>query len=328
MTHWFYLYIVWWFPPFVLIALLADLRRCRSRRGTDEDLLDRAARGRSIRRHRGSPSPMGPRRPSRTAPASGQEPLDGLFALDADHTAARAGHPDVGDVGGAAGSTRASAVGTCVCVPTTAARGRRGASPSRPSRWSPRRGSRRSRSPPCSRQLAEQPVGRRGKGMARRPTKHCPLRLMTAQRTRPSRAPCGRGRDCSRGSSRAGRSGPVVEERVDLAVTVDVVSGRDHVRARVEDFLAVRSVMPSPPATFSPLVTTSRACRSIRRQDILDRLPSRLADDVADERIRGARTCALYTIGASPETSAACERRRRRCWRRSSCGRATAGGRH
>ena len=46
---------------------------------------------------------------------------DRLLAADADHAAARAGHADVGDVRGALGRTRASAVGTCVCVPTTAA---------------------------------------------------------------------------------------------------------------------------------------------------------------------------------------------------------------
>ena len=49
--------------------------------------------------------------------------------LHSDYSVVRTGHADIGDIGRALGKTRSSAVGTCVCVPTTAV--------TRPSRYQP-----------------------------------------------------------------------------------------------------------------------------------------------------------------------------------------------
>ena len=144
LHHWFYLYIL-----LVLAALvvLAGDWATLSSRSRHEHLLDRLARAR--RSPTSTTAPITQTSSSAVSKRTGiwvRKRLQRLLPLDADHARARAGHPDVGDdrrSRRAARGRRRSARG-CGCR-RPRRRGRRGASPSPPSRWSPRRGSRRRR---------------------------------------------------------------------------------------------------------------------------------------------------------------------------------------
>ena len=94
LEHWFYLYLVW-FLPLALVALFSGrrivsielrARRPRAGGGADDHGHQPRVLVRGVVAHR----------------HLGAEDRDRLLALDADHAAARAGHPDVGDVGGPA----------------------------------------------------------------------------------------------------------------------------------------------------------------------------------------------------------------------------------
>ena len=145
MHHWFYLYIVW-FYPLLLVAMAAVTSR-------------------EPRRRRREPAPARSSRPvpvwltSTTAPITQTSSsavskrvgiwvisdAERLLRLDPEHAGPRPGHADVGDERGPL-RQHPGVGGRHVGVGAEAPRrpGRRGASPSPPSRWSPRRGSRRS----------------------------------------------------------------------------------------------------------------------------------------------------------------------------------------
>ena len=91
LEHWFYLYLVW-FLPLVLVALLAGRRIV-----SIDSARDGPRAGGGADEHRHQPRVLvGGVVAHRHLRA---EDRDRLLALDADHAAARARHPDVGDVG-------------------------------------------------------------------------------------------------------------------------------------------------------------------------------------------------------------------------------------
>ena len=73
---------------------------------------------------------------------------------------------------------------------------------------------------------------------------------------------------------------------VDLAVAVGVVAERDRVGAHLEQLAAVFSVMPTPPAEFSPFTTTKSGRGASRRPGSSEaqRAPAETAHHVADEQ--------------------------------------------
>ena len=126
IDHWFYLYIPW-FLPFLFLALLGGALVSRYPAGTMIGSIARASPS----------SPISTDAPITQTSSSAVSKRIGIWVRKACRACSRrrrsrrpgAGHPDVGHVRGAPGRTRASAVGTWVCVPSTAA--------TRPSRCQP-----------------------------------------------------------------------------------------------------------------------------------------------------------------------------------------------
>ena len=102
VTHWFYLYVVW-FVPFVLVAMLAAYRPSGLRlRGRQQQLPDglRAPLLVALHHYGVEPGILGGGLEAHLRER--QEALDRLLALHPDHAAARTGHAHVGHVGGPA----------------------------------------------------------------------------------------------------------------------------------------------------------------------------------------------------------------------------------
>ncbi len=133
--HWFYLYIVWFFPP--LIAALVMLGRDEPKEvpgpltiDGEQDLLDRAARARRRRSPPPRPSPRRPRSRSRSGSASASGTPAAPAPSSPPMTPSREPVMPTSEMWAVPpGRTRASAVGTWVWVPQTAA--------TRPSRCQP-----------------------------------------------------------------------------------------------------------------------------------------------------------------------------------------------
>ena len=138
-----------------------------------------------------------------------QEALERLLALDADHAAARAGHADVGHVGGAARAARGRRPSARACgCPRRRSRGRRGASPSPPSRSSPRRACRRARASTRSRSSASS-ASASANGERTAVEEDLPGEVDHAEPpAAAARRRCGRGRGCPSGSWPGARCAP------------------------------------------------------------------------------------------------------------------------
>ena len=77
------------------------------------------------------------------------------------------------------------------------------------------------------------------------------------------------------------------EQLHDFLLVPEMIAAGDDVHARGKDFLRrIATVMPEPPAEFSPLATTrlSRMLRAQLGNEFLDRAPARLPYDVRDEQ--------------------------------------------